>query len=210
MKTLAPAMWRARLPPDMLPLIVAVAVGGTAAGFLAAMPVLFVTSPAVAIALAIAATFMNPVPAWQRGALEVLRQLPAAGQGRALLSDLLRRASVVPSALVAYVEPLVSAAADAARQLSALELHLAAFDAQQATNVEKSARWHDALERCKQGSDLLAGRLQDASAALSRWQAAQGSGENLAALARGLNEESRYQQEAAEEVEALLIPTPNS
>ncbi len=48
--------------------------------------------------------------------------------------------------------------------------------------------------------------MQDASAALSRWQAAHGIGvgESLGTLARELNDESRYQQEAAHEVEALL------
>jgi hypothetical protein len=46
--------------------------------------------------------------------------------------------------------------------------------------------------------------LQDASAALSRWQAAQGAGESLGELARELNDESRYQQDAAHEVESLL------
>jgi hypothetical protein len=60
------------------------------------------------------------------------------------------------------------------------------------------------LQRCQRGVSLLTHRLQDASAALGRWQAAQGSGENLAKLARELNDESRYQQEAAHEVEALL------
>jgi hypothetical protein len=48
--------------------------------------------------------------------------------------------------------------------------------------------------------------LEEAIAALGRWQAAQGVGvaESLGTLARELNEESRYQQEAAHEVEALL------
>jgi len=101
---------------------------------------------------------------------------------------------------------LVSAACDAARQLSALELHLDAFAAQQKPTSEQSPRWRDALERSRRGRDLLTQRLEDASAALSRWQAAQGAdvGENLGNLARQLNEESRYQQDAAHEVEALL------
>jgi hypothetical protein len=46
--------------------------------------------------------------------------------------------------------------------------------------------------------------LQDASAALTRWQAAQGAGESLGELARELNDESRYQQDATHEVESLL------
>jgi len=56
----------------------------------------------------------------------------------------------------------------------------------------------------KRGRALLAQRLQDASAALTRWQAAQGAGESLGELARELNDESRYQQEAAHEVDLLL------
>ncbi len=96
--------------------------------------------------------------------------------------------------------PLVAAACDAARQLAALEVHVDAFEA------HPSPRSHDALERCRRGRDLLTQRLQDASAALSRWQAAQGIGvgESLGTLARELNDESRFQQEAAYEVEALL------
>jgi hypothetical protein len=46
--------------------------------------------------------------------------------------------------------------------------------------------------------------LEEASAALTRWQVAQGAGECLGELALELNDESRYQQEAAREVEALL------
>lgn len=198
---------RAPLPQDILFLIAAVALGGTTAGFVAAAPVLFITTPLVATGLALGAALTSRVPEWKRVALGFLAQLPE-GQARILLDDLLRRASAVPAA--AHVEPLVAAACEAARQLSALEIHLAAFEAQQDTSMEKSPRWHDALQRCQRGASLLTHRLQDAGAALSRWQAAQGAGESLAALARELNDESRYQQEAAEEVEALLVPTPNS
>jgi hypothetical protein len=109
---------RAPVPREILPLIAAVAIGGLLAGVLAATPVLFITTPVVAAALAAAAALGKRTPEWN----------PVA----------------------------------------------------------------------------TTGRLQDASAALSRWQAAQGSGESLGELARELNDESRYQQEAAQEVEALL------
>jgi len=199
----AAAAWRASVPSGILPLLGAVVVGGTMAGFLAATPVLFITSPLVAAGLAAAAVLAARKPEWGRAADQVVVQLPN-GQARDLLVDLLRRAAAVPVA--AQVSPLVSAACDAARQLSALELHLDAFAAQQKPASEQSPRWRDAFERCRRGRDLLTQRLEDASAALSHWQAAQGAGvgESLGNLARELDEESRYQQEAAHEVEALL------
>ena len=192
---------RAPVPREILPLIAAVAIGGMLAGFLAATPLLFITTPIVASALATAAALGRRTAEWHHVAVAALAQLPE-GHARLLLTDLLRRAAAVPAA--AQATPLVYAACDAARQLSALELHLAAFDAHRGTVLEQSPRWRDAQERCQRGHDLLTGRLQDASAALSRWQAAQGSGESLGELARELNDESRYQQEAAHEVEALL------
>ena len=199
----AAAAWRASVPSDILPLLGAVVVGGTVAGFLAATPVLFITSPLVAAGLAAAAVLAGRRPEWSSSAEQVVAQLPE-GQARVLLVDLLRRAAAVPMA--AQVSPLVSAACDAALQLSVLELHLDAFAAQQKPASEQSPRWRDALEGCRRGRDLLTQRLEDASAALSRWQAAQGAGvgESLGTLARELSEESRYQQEAAHEVEALL------
>ena len=181
----AAVAWRAPVPTDILPLLGAVVIGGTVAGFLAATPVLFITTPIVAAGLAAAAALARRTPEWSRAAEQVLAHLPD-GQARILLLDVLRRAVAVPPA--AQAGPLVSAACEAARQLHGLELHL------------------DAFERCKRGRDLLTQRLQEASVALSRWQAAQGIGvgESLGVLARELNEESRYQQEAAHEVEALL------
>lgn len=199
----AATVLRASVPRDMLVLIAAVALGGTAAGLLASAPLLFITTPVVASALALGAALTSAVPEWKRLAREFLGQLPD-GQARVLLEDLLRRASAVPGD--AHVDPLVSAACEAARQLSALEIHLAAFESQQGTAGDKSSRWHDALQRCQRGASLLTHRLQDASAALSRWQAAQGTGESLGQLARELTDESRYQQEAAHEVEELLLP----
>jgi hypothetical protein len=193
----AATAWRAPVPSDILPLLAAVVVGGSVAGFLAATPVLFITSPLVAAGLAAVAVFGRRTSEWSPVAVEVLAQLPD-GQARTLLVDLLRRADAVPRA--AQAGPLVSAACEAARQLAALEVHVDAFEA------HPSPRSHDALERCRRGRDLLTQRLQDASAALSRWQAARGVGvgESLGTLARELNDESRYQQEAAHEVEALL------
>ena len=199
----AAVAWRAPVPSDILPLLGAVVIGGTAAGFLAATPLLFITTPIVAAGLAaVAAVLARRTPEWSRAAEQVLAQLPD-GQARILLLDLLRRAAAVP--LAAQAGPLVSAACEAARQLHGLELHLA-FAAQQDRLPDHSPRWRDAFERCKRGRDLLTQRLQEASLALSRWQAAQGIGvgESLGVLARELNEESRYQQEAAHEVEALL------
>jgi len=193
---------RAPVPHAILPLITAVAIGGMLAGFLAAMPLLFVTTPLVASALAVAAALGRRTREWNDVAAGTLAQLPD-GHARILLVDLLRRAAAVPES--AHADPLVFAACEAARQLAALELHLAGFDAH-AGVPNSSSRWRDALQRCQRGSDLLTERLQDASAALSRWQAVQGTevGESLGPLARELNEESRYQQEAAHEVEALL------
>ena len=189
-----PAAWRAPVPGQILTLAAAVAIGGSAAGILAATPLLLFTSPLLAAGLVAAATL-----APER--VRVLAQLPEC-QARELLVDVLRRADVVPDA--AQVRPLVAAACDAARQLYVLDAHIAAFLAQQDGLTEPSPKWHDAYERCRQGKDLLVQRLQDAGVALSRWQASQGAGENLAALARELSDESRHQREAAEEVEALL------
>lgn len=199
----AATAWRATVPSDILPLVFTVMIGGSAAGFLAEMPLLFFTSAIVAAGLAAAATFGPRTPESNAVAAQALAQLPD-GEARTLLADLLQRAAAVPA--VAHAGPLVSAACEAARQLSALELHLAAFHANQGTASGHSVRWRDAFERCERGSALLTQRLQDASAALSRWQAAQGIGvgESLGKLARELNDEIRYQQEAAREVEALL------
>jgi hypothetical protein len=191
------------VPADILPLVFVVMIGGTAAGFLAAMPLLFLTSAIVAGGIGAAATFGRRTPEWDPVAVEAVAQLPD-GQARILLLDLLRRAAAVPAE--AQAGPLVSAACEAARQLYALELHLDAFAAPQNTLLDQSPRLRDAFERCRRGRDLLTQRLQDASAALSRWQAAQGVGvgESLGNLARELSEASRYQEGAAHEVEALL------
>jgi hypothetical protein len=192
----------------MVALSLVVVVGGMGAGWLAGTPLLFLTTPVVAAVIAAAAGFASRIPEWKRTALSVLGSLPD-GEGRAQLDALLRRLSVAP--VSAQAVPLVLAACAAARQLSALELHVAAFEAppqppQRDATVERSARWHEALQRCQRGVAMLTQRLEEAGAALGRWQASQGegTGENLGKLARELNDESRYQQEAAHEVEALL------
>jgi len=185
----------APVPLNILPLVAAVAVGGCLASFFAAMPLLLFTSPLVAASLAAAATFES------RAAYRVLARLPA-GRARELLDDVLRRAALVQAA--ARLRPLVRAACEGARQLSALELHVAAFETQQAT--DHSPRWHEAFERCQRGRDLLTHRLHDAAAAISRWQADQSRSavDSLVDLTRDLNDESRFQREAAQEVAALL------
>lgn len=185
---------RADVPAGIAALAAAVAIGGSAAGFLAATPVLLITSPLLAAGLAGAAAF---APKRDR----ILAQLPE-GTARELLLDVLRRADVIPDGV--QVKPLVSAACDAAGQLYVLDAHLAAFHAQQDRLDESSPQWRDAYERCRRGRELLVQRLQDASAALSRWQASHGAGESLGELARELNDESRHQRDAAREVEALL------
>ena len=187
---------RTTVPSDILPLITAVFIGGSIAGFLAATPLLFVTTPLVAVCLAAAAAAGARKPEWNGMAGATLASLPA-GRARELLVDLLRRAATVPA--VAHADPLVLAACEAARQLSALEVHLEAFGSR-----SHEGKMLDAFERCRRGAALLTQRLEDASAALSRWQAAQGAGEGLGVLARELNDESRYQQEAAHELEVLL------
>jgi hypothetical protein len=143
----AAAALRARVPSEILVLITAVAVGGTVAGYLAATPLLFFTSPVVAAGLATAAV-------WAPLSVRVLSQLPDS-QARELLLDLLRRADIVASR--ARVKPLVSAACEAARQLYVLETHVAL----------------GADERCRRSKEMLARRLRDASAALTRWEASE-------------------------------------
>ena len=93
----AATVWRAPVPSDILPLLAAVTVGGSVAGFLAATPVLFITSPLVAAVLAAAAVFGRRTPEWNPVAVEALAHLPD-GQARTLLVDLLRRADAVPRA----------------------------------------------------------------------------------------------------------------
>jgi hypothetical protein len=198
---------------DIMALSAAVTVGGIAAGFLAATPLLFFTSPAVAAGLAGTAAFGRRAapsalaPAAHRAAVQALTQL-VDGHARNLLTDLLRRATSVPNA-AGRIAPLVVAACDAARHLASLERHLEAFAGQNDRPVDPSPRWHDAWQRCERGRDLLTERLVEASSALSHWQASAatqldtGPG-SLAELAAELKAEARRQQDAAREVEALL------
>src|SRR5262249_33103730 len=178
----------------ILALAAVVAVGGGIAGVFSTAPLLLVTSPLLAAGLAAAAAF---APRPVRGLAP-----PPQNPAPAPLCGLLPRAPGIPD--VTQVQPLVSAACDAAQQLYVLEVHLAAFHAQEGQLLESTARWREAYERCRRGKELLVQRMQEASAALSRWQAARGAGENLGMLARELSDESRHQHDAAQEVEALL------
>jgi Protein kinase domain len=216
------AAWRAAVPPAIVVLGGVVAVTGAAAGFAAATPVLLVTSPAVAVGLVTLAVALRRAPVWnpsstrssrlpaeaERAAVRALAALPA-GAARALLIDLLRRADAVTASgqEANGLDQLVIAACDAARDLAALEQHLAAFDARRDRLTDAPPGWLEALSRCERGRDLLTQRLLEASAALSRRQAAtvEGEGaETLTALVRDMGEEGRRQEAAAREVAELL------
>jgi len=216
------APWRAAVPPAIVVLAGVVAVTGGAAGFVAATPLLLVTSPAFAVALVTLAVALRRAPVWnpssarrstlpaevERAAVRTLASLPA-GAARALLIDLLRRADAVTAVgkTVNGLDQLVIAACDATRDLAALEQHLGAFDARRDRLAEAPPGWLDALSRCERGRDLLTQRLLEASAAVSGWQAASVEGESaegLAALVRDMGEEGRRQEAAAREVAELL------
>jgi len=131
------------------------------------------------------------------------------GAARALLIDLLRRADAVTAAGdgANRLEQLVIAACDAARDLAALEQHLAAFDARRDRLADAPPGWLDALSRCERGRDVLTQRLLEASAALSGWQAgtiAAKGAEALGELVRDMGEEGRRQEAASREVAELL------
>jgi len=213
-------MRRASIPPQVAALAGVVAVTGTAAGF-AAAPILLLTSPVVAGGLAVAAAMLRRTPVWdpppasepvlppdaQRAAVSALATLQR-GVARGLLLDLLRRARAVSSPEdAARCGGLVVAACAAARDLAAIEQHLAAFDAKRDRLADPPPGWLDALTRCERGRDLLTQRLLEASATLSGWQARATLSEGadmLGALTRDLDEEGRRQAEAAREVAALL------
>ncbi len=222
---------RADVPAPIAILAGVVAVAGAAAGLAASMPVLLVTSPAVAAGLVCAAALGRGRPLWnprpavsstlpppaERAAVRALAAVPA-GHARALLLDVLRRATTRGgwgggggggAASAEQLGPLIVAACTAAQDLAALEQHLAAFDEQRDRLAGASTAWLDALGRCERGRDLLTQRLLDASAALSGWQAhaltsAEGGSGTLAELALNLDEEGRRQAEAAREVADLL------
>src|SRR6266550_4644190 len=102
------ASWRAAVPPPIMMLAGVVAATGAAAAFVAATPVLLVTSPAVAVGLMTLAVALGRTPVWnppssrrstlpadgERAAVRALAALPT-GAARALLIDLLRRADAV-------------------------------------------------------------------------------------------------------------------
>src|SRR5439155_1265778 len=122
-------------------------------------------APAVTLAVALGRTpVWNPpssrrstLPAdGERAAVRALAALPT-GAARALLIDLLRRADAVTAAGdgASRLEQLVIAACDAARDLAALEQHLAAFDARRDRLADAPPGWLDALSRCERGRDVL-------------------------------------------------------
>jgi hypothetical protein len=155
--------WREPVPIGIIALAAAVTIGGGAAAILAHAPVLLITSPLIGVLLGGAAV-LAPLR------VRMLHQLPQS-RARDLLIDLLRRADIVASR--AQVKPLVAAACEAARQLSVLEAHLEL----------------GADERCRRSKEILERRLQNASAALTRWEA---------------SEAWQIEAELAEQVEALL------
>jgi hypothetical protein len=211
----------ASVPAPIAMLAGVVAFAGAALGFVAATPVLVIASPLVAGGLVALAAALRRTPVWnppaasrsslpadaERVAVRTLAALPA-GSARGLLVDLLRRANTVTVEVRGeQIGSLVVAACGAARDLAALEQHLAAFDARRDRLADASAKWLDALSRCEQGRDLLTQRLLEASAALSGWQARVLEGEGtdtLADLTRDLDAEGRRQEAAAREVAALL------
>lgn len=215
-------LWRTDVPAPIMALAGAVTTGGLAVAVFAATPLLFATTPLVAASLVSLATIGRRTPVWnprpagrgglpleaERAAARTLAELPN-GAARALLIDLLRRASGSPVG-PALVEALVVAACTAARQLAALDRHLDAGDAQ-TERLTNRADGLDALARCEQGRDALVQRLLETTATLSRMtgeaalQAALPDSP-LAAAARELAEEGRLQADAAREVEALLTP----
>jgi hypothetical protein len=216
-------VWRTDVPMPIVALASAVSLCGLAAGVVAATPVLFATTPLVAMGLVSAATLGRRTPVWnpppagrsalppeaERDVVRVLTELPT-GAARGLLTDLVRRASAAPAG-AGSVGPLVRAACAAARELAALERHLEAFEAQ-SDRLTATPHGLDALARCEQGRDVLVQRLLEASATLSRLSgdAALRSGgpeSALAAAARDLETEGRVQADAAREVEALLTPS---
>jgi hypothetical protein len=212
---------RAGVPRPIAVLAGVVAVTGTTLGLAAATPVLLVTSPVVAGGLVLLAAGLRRTAVWnppsaaqpslpvdaERAAVRALAALPA-GAARSLVLDLLRRARAATTARQAeQVGPLVVAACAAARDLAALEQHLAAFDARRDRLADAPSGWLDALSHCERGRDLLTQRLLEASAALSGWQAgvvAREGTDLLVELTRDLDEEGRRQEEAAREVAELL------
>jgi hypothetical protein len=213
--------WRATVPASMAVMAGVMTAAGTAAGIAAATPLLLVSAPVVAAGLASVAALGRRTPVWnppptgrsalpaeaERNAVRTLAALPT-GAARRLLIGLLRRASAMPRA-ADQIGPLVVAACAAARELAALEQHLAAFDAERERLADPPAGWLDAVARCERGQDAMVQRLLEATATLSRTSGdaalrAASPGASLADLTRGIDVESRLQADAAREVEALL------
>jgi len=221
-ESLAP-LWRTDVPVPIVVLAGAVTVGGLVTGFFAATPLLFATTPLVAMGLVSVATVERRTPVWnprpagrsslppaaERDTVRTLAELPT-GCARALLIDLVRRASATP-ADPALIGALIQAACLVARELAGLERHLDALESQ-ADRLSATPAGLDALGRCEHGRDLLVQRLLEATATVSRLcgDAAQRAGAPDAALAvaaRDLEAEGRLHAAAAREVEALLTPS---
>lgn len=218
-----PHLWRSDVPTPVTLLAGAVTTGGLAVGVLSAVPILFATTPLVAVSLVSLATIGRRTPVWnprpagpsvlppdaERDAARTLAELPN-GVARALLIDLVRRTAGSPVG-PALIGALVVAGCAAARRLAALDRQLDSGDAE----TERLSNRPDglaALARCEQGRDALVQRLLEATATLSRMtgEAALQSAlpdSPLATAARDLAEEGRLQADAAREVEALLTPS---
>ena len=213
-------LWHTNVPAPIMVLAGAVTTGGLATGVIASAPLLFATTPLVAVSLVSLATIGRRTPVWnprpcgqsvfpldaERDAVRTLAELPS-GTARTLLIDLLRRTAGSPVG-PALIGALVTAACAAARQLAALDRHLDAGDAD-ADRLTSRSDGLDALARCEQGRDALVQRLLETTATLSRVTAdaafkAALPDSPLAAAARELAEEGRLQAEAAQEVAELL------
>jgi hypothetical protein len=216
-------LWRTDVPTPVMALAGVVTIGGLATAVFAAAPLLFATTPLVAMGLVSVATLGRRTPVWnpppgfrsvlppdaEREAVRTLAELPS-GTARGLLIDLLRRTAGAALDPV-LVGALVVAACIAARELAALDRHLDLGDAQ-SERLALRPDGLDALARCEQGRDALVQRLLEANATLSRVSGdaavrAALPDSPLAAAARDLAEEGRLQADAAREVEALLRPS---
>ena len=212
--------WRSEVPTPIMLLGALVAMVGVLSGWVAGESLLAWSGPIVGAGLVTAGAIARRTPAWnpapaalpvlgREASLEAARTLAALprGEARRLLLDLLRRAGAARDQR--DIASLVVAACAAARDMAALEQQLQAGESGLEMTADHSPTLLDALGRCEQGRDLLAQRLLEASASLSRWQASSqtiSAGADLQELAQSLNEEARIQNEAAEEIAELLKP----
>jgi predicted Ser/Thr protein kinase len=212
--------WRSDVPPPIMLLGALVAMVGVLSGWMAGESMLALSGPLMGVGLVTAGAMARRTPVWNPppGALPVLgaeaslaaaRTLAALprGEARRLLVDLLRRAGAARDQR--EISSLIVAACAAAQDMAALEQQLHAGESGLEMSTDHPPALLDALSRCEQGRDLLAQRLLEASASLSRWQASSQTmsvGANLHDLAQALSEEARIQNEAAAEIAELLKP----